>query len=309
MSQEFRTVHEASTNALILNAKHNSDEDMRKKCGRELVSRMCERGEYQNLLLISRDPAFHSDTQDAASLGILSAVFNHCKISGNHAALLDVASDRDMPPVVRLHAGAALVERNLKDDAGALSGIAHNPAFHEDVRLEAGHALMAIYMRSNSFSGMLSMATDGELPYGVRKNAGLMLIESALEAGNYPILLRFSAEKLPVDIIIALEGKVDAAASKAIEAAYAEGDAPLLESIASDSRLSAHVREQAALRASQICGDSHASGNAKPMEAGRHNTMPDCSMASEMTNRLARAAGAISSRAPPAPKPEGPLKR
>ncbi len=275
MEPEFRTIRDASTNALILNAKHNSDHSQRLECGRELVGRMTENGEFGTLLLISRDEAFHPDTRDAASLNILSAVFNRCRRDGHFGAMFDAASDSGMPSVVKLHAGAALIQRIAKGDEGALSRIVRGASFHQDIRLEAGHALLALLRASGSFTGVFSLATEGEVPYGVKKAAGHVLIEMAVESGNYPILLRLSREKLPMDLIVAMEGKVPEAAFKAIEAAALAGDRCLLGAIESDARLDAAVRQKASMALGGPTSPAHAYA-------------PDPAMASEMVRRLGR---------------------
>ncbi len=238
-----------SLSSLAMRAKHSGNGAEKHSCGMELVAMLTEGGDYQGLIAAHKCPDYLLPVREKARDSILSAAFCRCKAVGSLEPLHEVASGPDVPNSVAWHAGMALFERySAAADEEGLWKLLLEKGAHDEVRTAAGNRLLKNYESGPGFLGMFRLATGEDVIFEVKKPAGLRLIELAVEHGNYPLLLRLEAARLTMDVRIAMDGQVDAAAQKAIEDAARKGDFALLTEISEDKRLKEHVRERAERR-------------------------------------------------------------
>jgi hypothetical protein len=286
---------------LILQAKYGKDEETCRAAGARVIESLREHGRYSVLIDLCKDVGTPPFLAEEARNNILAAAIVAGKNSGTNLPLQDVATRQDVPLEIALHAGVSLVMRYSEPyDEAALWGVLTDPRYHDEARTEAGTAICASAEKCLKYSTLFNLATVQAIPYDVKKPAGLLLIRVAAELGNYPVLLALSAQKsLPVDIRIALEDKVEAAAMTAIELAYAGKDHDILTDISGDNRLPASIRGKAK-------GCLHDSMHERPVSA---SGAPDPQMTAELMYRLGKGAGAVRSSIEPPPLEKHPISR
>ncbi len=288
----------------ILRAKYAEDEGVRRSAVAAIINALREGGRYSALIDLCHDAAAPRLLRDESEAAILQAAFVSVKKYGTDDALFDVATRQDVPLEVAMHAGLALALRNsVPYREEALWGIVIDPRFHDEARVAAGKNMEEQSASDLKFSVLFRMATVPEVPYEVRKPSALRLISLAQENGNYPILLRLQDQRfLPVDVRIALEDKVEEAATKAIESAYALQDFAILTDISEDRRLPDAIRRKAS-------GCLHDSISDRPP---RPDGPVETGKAAELMHRLGKKAGAVrTGTAPPSTRADPPsrLKR
>lgn len=279
---------------LILQAKYGKDEATCRAAGAKVIESLTSHGRYSVLIDLCKGEDTPPFLAEEARDHILEAAMTACKNSGTLSPLQDVAVRQDVPLVVALHAGVALVMRYSEPyDEKALWDILTDSRYHDKANSEAGNAIMERAEKELKFSMLFKLATDANVLYEVKKPAGLLLIKLAVEHGNYPVLLAMGGQKiLPVDIRIALEDKVEAAAKAAIVLAYAAKDFAILTDISEDGRLPVSIRGKA-------MGCMHDS--MRPTSQHAAAQLPDPLMTAQLMMRLGVSAGAVhSSVAPPA---------
>lgn len=283
---------------LIMRAKHGKDEETCRAAGAAVIESLRTHGRYSAMIDLSLDPKTPPFLVEGARKSILGAAFIACKKSGTLLPMQDVATRQDVPLEVALHAGVSLVIRHAKSaDWPALWAILKDARFHDEVRTEAGNALLSHAEAKLEFSTLLRLATEEGVTYEVKKPAGHLLIKLAVEVGNYPIIMALEKVRhIPVDIRIALENKVEEAARTAIGLAHAEGDSIILTDISKDSRLAASIRGRA-------MGCLNELSRAGPQVS---EGVPDKEMTAELMYRLGTRAGAVRSSKTPSPSSERP---
>jgi hypothetical protein len=278
---------------LILQAKYGKDEATCRAAGAKVIESLTVHGRYSVLIDLCKDEGTPPFLAEEARNNILAAAMVACKNSGILSPLQDVAVRQDVPLVIALHAGAALVMRYSEPyDEKALWDILTDKRYHDKACSAAGEAIMNQAEKERKFSTLFNLATSPDVIYEVKKPAGLLLIKLAVEQGNYPVLLSLEGQKsLPVDIRIALEDQVQAAAMTSIELAYAAKDFAILTDVSEDGRLPVSIRGKA-------MGCLHDSMHPTPQTAVTER--PDAQMTAELMLRLGKQAGAVhSSIAPP----------
>jgi uncharacterized protein (UPF0147 family) len=278
----------------ILQAKYGKDETSCRDAGAKVIESLTRYGRYSVLIDLCKDEGTPPFLAEEARNNILAAAMTACKNSGTLTPLQDVAVRQDVPLVIALHAGAALVMRYSEPyDEKALWDILTDKRYHDKACSAAGEAIMKQAEKELKFSTLFNLATSPDVIYEVKKPAGLLLIKLAVEQGNYPILLAMEGQKsLPVDIRIALEDQVQAAAMTSIELAYAAKDFAILTDISEDGRLPVSIRGKA-----MGCLHDSMPPTPEPEAAER----PDPVMTAELMMRLGVSAGAVhTSVAPPA---------
>ncbi|MFH0884852.1 MAG: hypothetical protein V1861_04025 [Candidatus Micrarchaeota archaeon] len=277
----------------ILQAKYGKDEASCRAAGAKAIESLRDYGRYSVLIDLSTDDGTPPFLAEDARKNILAAAFVACKNSGTLLPIQDVATRQDVSLEIALHAGASLIMRYSEPyDEKALWGILIDKRYHDEVRVAAGNAISLHAQKELKFMTLLALVTSPDVPYEIRKPVGLLLIRMAVEQGNYPILLALDSKKnLPIDIRIALEDKVEAAAKTNIELAYAAKDFALLTDISIDARLPKATQDMA-------LGCLHDLMHEK---AGSASDAPDLNMAAELMYRIGKGAGIVRSSIEPPP--------
>ena len=243
---------------LILHAKFDSDDNNRILAGEALVE-ACSAGknpaeDLSTLKSILQSEDFHPRTKELAKKKITDAALLACIRAGSLAPLWDIAGDRTLPRPVLQFAGMKLFEKlSEAGESEGLISLSSGESFHEEPRKAAGFRLLHSYEEEKAYTQLYSLVVKEGLLYEVRKVAGVRLSDLCVKEGNYPLLLRMgSDERVPLNVRIELDIKMEKAAAVAIEDALKRGDSTLLSFISSDERLPEAVRKDARMRQSAL---------------------------------------------------------
>ncbi len=232
----------SSQSALITQAHHHGDEDVRLNAGVSLVNRCANVRDYNRLIALASDEGLLQAVRELARDGIAAAASER-----GYDAMHEVATRQDTPVSIRLQVAGMLFEDYFNDlDAAGLMRLASDERIAYDVRVKAGVNVVEGDAASRRLGTLLELVKNPKLPYEARKRAGESLMALAAIDHNYPMLLRLSTEDgVPMNIRIAADEKAESAALSALEDAHSRGDGAMIADMASDKRLPEMVREQA----------------------------------------------------------------